>query len=161
MLELSLKLLPDCNVVREEDKTQSDFKKKYGENKAQRRSMAGVYKIENWQNRKKCNIEEYYGGEQETGKETFMVEVVGIPQYGLRELCCGERQDGVRMKGGRMGWKLGWDGVGENKELPFASLTSLHRNKAWWEVLDTTLFQAMYLYVCACVCVGLVSQEVL
>ncbi|MEQ2189434.1 hypothetical protein GOODEAATRI_025241 [Goodea atripinnis] len=36
----------------------------------------------------------------ETGKESFMVEVVGFPQYGLMELYCGERQDGVRMKGG-------------------------------------------------------------
>lgn len=51
----------------------------------------------------KGNIEECYGGEDEPVKETFMVEVVGFPQYGLTELCCEERQDGVRMKGGKMG----------------------------------------------------------
>ena len=67
----------------------------------------------------------------------------------------GRGRMGWERKGGRRGWKLGVGGEGENEELPFASLTSLHRNKAWWEVLDITLFQAMLVCVCVCewVCV--------
>lgn len=55
----------------------------------------------------------------------------GLPQYGLVQLHSGERgEDGVRRKRREERMKVGVGVEGENEELPFASLTSLHRNKA-------------------------------
>lgn len=53
----------------------------------------------------------------------------GLPQCGLVELHCGGWR-GERGGGGEVRMKVGVEREGENEELPFASLTSLNRNKA-------------------------------